>query len=228
MSSDEMKRKAALAALVHLPEAGVLGLGTGSTTRWFIEEVGRLVEAGRRFTAIPTSTASRSLAEKCGIPLLDDAGPWRVDVCVDGADEVSRELDLIKGGGGAHTREKIVNHAARVNVIIVDDSKLVERLGEKRAVPLEVLPFGLRTTLQALRAFGEPEVRLSGGTPLTSDSGNYIVDLATGPILDPHKLDQALHALPGIVETGLFIARADVVVVAATDGVRELRRSKAS
>ncbi len=224
MSSDEMKRKAALAALTHLPEAGILGLGTGSTTRHFIEAVGDLVRQGRRFSAVPTSRASRALAEQCGIPLLDEAGPWRIDVCVDGADEVSETLDLIKGGGGAHTREKIVNFASRLNVIIVDDSKLVKDLGETRKLPVEVLPFGHRTTLQALRALGEPEVRMKGESPILTDSGNYIVDLATGVIGEPGRLDQILRRLPGVVETGLFVARADIVVVAAEAGVRELRR----
>jgi ribose 5-phosphate isomerase A len=225
MSSDEMKRLAAHAALAHLPDSGVLGLGTGSTTRWFIEAVGELVKGGRSFTAVPTSQGSRALAEQCGIALLDDVGPWRIDVCVDGADEVSRELDLIKGGGGAHTREKIVNFAARKNVIIVDDSKLVECLGETRRVPIEVLPFGLRTTLQLLRALGEPEVRLTAPeTPFLTDSGNYVVDLATTAIGDPSRLDKLLHALPGVVETGLFIRRADVVIVAGASGITELRR----
>lgn len=224
MSSDEMKQLAARAALAHLPETGVLGLGTGSTTRWFIEAVGELVAQGRRFTAVPTSTASRALAERLGIPLLDDDGPWRIDVCVDGADEVSRELDLIKGGGGAHTREKIVNYAARSNVIIVDESKLVEHLGAKWAVPVEVLPFGIQTTLQALRALGEPSIRASEGKPFMTDSGNYIVDLATGAIADPSRLDRLVRTLPGVVETGLFIRRADIVVVAGASGVTELRR----
>jgi ribose 5-phosphate isomerase A len=224
MSSDEMKRAAALAALKHLPEMGVLGLGTGSTTRWFIEAVGELVRGGRTFSCVPTSTASRELAVKCQIPLLDDAGPWQIDVCVDGADEVSRELDLIKGGGGAHTREKIVNQAAKQNVIIVDDSKLVERLGQTRKVPVEVLPFGFKTTLAALAKLGRPELRLQGGGAFMSDSGNYIVDLATGPIADAAGLDRELRALPGIVETGLFIGRADVVVVARPTGVTELVR----
>ncbi len=226
MSSDEMKSAAALAALRYLPQAGVLGLGTGSTTRFFIEAVAKLVREGRKFSCVPTSRASRELAEQSGIPLLDDAGPWQIDVCVDGADEVSRELDLIKGGGGAHTREKIVNFAARLNVIIVDDSKLVEHLGEKRKLPVEVLPFGLHTTLQALRALGEPELRKLEGAPLRSDSGNYIVDLATGPIAEPRHLDQILRRVPGIVETGLFVTRADIVIVAAETGVRELRREK--
>src|SRR5688500_6411196 len=152
MSSDEMKRKSALAALAHVPEQGVLGLGTGSTTRFFIEAVGELVRAGRQLQALPTSVASRALAGQCGIPLLDDAGPWRIDVCVDGADEVSSQLYLIKGGGGAHTREKIVNFASRLNVIIVDETKLVEHLGQTRRLPIEVLPFGHHTTLQSLRA----------------------------------------------------------------------------
>ena len=224
MSSDEMKKKAALAALVHLPASGVLGLGTGSTTRWFIEAVGELSRGGRQFTCVPTSTASRALAEQCGIPLLDDVGPWQIDVCVDGADEVSQALDLIKGGGGAHTREKIVNQAAQKNVIIVDESKLVGQLGETRKVPLEVLPFGLRTTLAALAAWGQPELRQVNASPVMSDSGNFIVDLATGPIVSPGGLDQALRGLPGVVETGLFVGRADVVVVAGKAGVRELLR----
>lgn len=233
MSSDDMKQQAARAALAYLPESGVLGLGTGSTTRWFIEAVGELCRAGRKFECVPTSTASRTLAEQCGIPLLDDVGPWRLDVCVDGADEVSQTLDLIKGGGGAHTREKIVNQAATKNVIIVDDSKLVTHLGETRKVPLEVLPFGLGTTLAALAQWGQPEVRRLSRTgdasqrqtePFMSDSGNFIVDLATGPIANPAELDAALRGLPGVVETGLFVGRADVVVVAGKAGVRELLR----
>jgi ribose 5-phosphate isomerase A len=224
MSPDEMKHAAAVAAVRHLPEAGVLGLGTGSTTRWFIEAVGELVLGGRKFSCVPTSTASRSLAERCRIPLLDDAGPWQIDVCVDGADEVNGALDLIKGGGGAHTREKIVNQAARKNVIIVDESKLVERLGQTRAVPVEVLTFGYKSTLQALSALGQPALRLVNGAPLMSDAGNYIVDLSTGPIEAPARLDQALRALPGVVETGLFVGRADVVIVARPGGISELAR----
>ena len=224
MSSDEMKSAAARAALGHLPAGGVLGLGTGSTTRFFIEAVGELVRGGRSFSCVPTSRASRALAERCGIPLLDDAGPWQLEICVDGADEVTPSLDLIKGGGGAHTREKIVNQAAKKNVIIVDESKLVARLGETRPVPLEVVRFGLKPTVAALAAWGQPGVRLRDGAPLMSDSGNFIVDLATGPIDDPAKLDSALRGLPGIVETGLFIGRADVVVVAGAQGIRELRR----
>ncbi|MDF3070737.1 MAG: ribose-5-phosphate isomerase [Polyangiaceae bacterium] len=224
MSSDEMKRQAARAALRHLPDEGVLGLGTGSTTRFFIEAVGELVRGGRAYTGVPTSIGSRRLAEACGIPLLTDDGPWPIDVCVDGADEVSPTLDLIKGGGGAHTREKVVSNAAKRNVIIVDETKLVARLGQTRKVPLEVLSFGYRTTLAALSPFGTPELRLVDGAPLRSDAGNFIVDLATGELAHPSQLDQALQALPGVVGTGLFLGRADVVVVAGSSGIRELAR----
>lgn len=222
MSEDDLKRNAAHAALDLLPEQGVLGLGTGSTTRWFIEAVGDLVRAGRQFVAVPTSRASRSLAQQAGIPLLEDAGPWQIELCVDGADEVSATLDLIKGGGGAHAREKIVNHAARRNVIIVDDSKLSTRLGEKRKVPVEVLPFGAKTTEAALAKLGKPQVRAQDGTPFQTDSGNLIYDLAVEPLAHPQQLDRLLHALPGVVETGLFLGRADVVLVAGERGVRKL------
>lgn len=224
MTQDDLKRKAAHAALDLLPAEGVLGLGTGSTTRWFIEAVGGLVRAGRKFVAVPTSRASRDLAQQVGIPLLDDEGPWQIDLCVDGADEVSATLDLIKGGGGAHAREKIVNHAARRNVIIVDESKLSTRLGEKRRVPVEVLPFGAKTTAAALARLGEPQLRAKDGTPFQTDSGNLIYDLGVEPLADPQALDRQLHALPGVVETGLFLGRADVVVVAGAAGVRRLTR----
>jgi len=224
MSDDEAKRRAARAALELLPESGVIGLGTGSTTRFFIEGVAELVRDGRRFTGVPTSQQSRALASQCGIPLLDDAGPWQIDFCVDGADEVSDTLDLIKGGGAAHTREKIVNFASAKNAIIVDASKISQRLGEKRAIPVEVLVFGHLTTLRALEHFGRPVLRLRDGAPLLTDSGNYIYDVAVAPVSDPSALDRELKRVPGVVETGLFCGRADWVIVAEAQGIRQLSR----
>lgn len=224
MIEDEAKQRAAEAALELLPESGVLGLGTGSTTRFFIEAVGRLVQAGRRFSGVPTSQQSRTLAARCGIPLLEDAGPWDIDLCVDGADEVSAELDLIKGGGGAHTREKVVNFASKQNVIIVDSSKLSARLGERRSIPVEVLVFAHLTTVRLLRHFGTPELRLQGGVPMLTDSGNYIYDVAVAPLSDPTTVDQAFRQVPGVVETGLFCQRADWVIVAEAQGIRRLSR----
>jgi ribose 5-phosphate isomerase A len=224
MSDDASKKRAALAALELLPEAGVLGLGTGSTTRFFIEAVGQLVREGRRFSCVPTSQQSRALAAEHGIPLLDDSGPWTIDLCVDGADEVSDALDLIKGGGAAHTREKIVNFASKKNAIIVDASKRSARLGEKWAVPVEVLTFAHLTTRQALSHLGQPTLRLRSGAPVITDSGNYIYDLAVAPLDVPAALDRELRSVPGVVETGLFCGRADWVIVAEAQGIRKLSR----
>ena len=160
-----MKRAAAEAAIRHLPDAGVVGLGTGSTAKIFIDLVGELVRSGRRLVGVPTSKASRTQAEKLGIPLLADEGPFVVDVCVDGADEVSDALDLVKGGGGALLREKVVNFASKKNVIIVDATKLSPRLGTTWAVPVEVAQFGHAATAAALARLGRPTLRRA---PLSS------------------------------------------------------------
>ena len=224
MSEDETKKRAAEAALELLPDSGVIGLGTGSTTRFFIEAVGELVRQGRNYSGVPTSQQSRILATQCGIPLLDDTGPWSIDLCVDGADEVSAELDLIKGGGGAHTREKVVNFAAKKNVIIVDESKLSRQLGERRAVPVEVLVFGHLTTARALSKLGAPVLRLKSGTAVITDSGNYIYDVAVPPFADAVRVDQTFRQVPGVVETGLFCGRADWVIVAEAREIRRLSR----
>jgi ribose 5-phosphate isomerase A len=221
---DDPKRAAARAALEELPAEGLVGLGTGSTARLFVEELAALVQAGRKLVGLPTSKSTRAQAESLGIPLLRDEGPWELDVNVDGADEVSARLDLIKGGGAAHTREKIVNYASKRNVIIVDESKLSTRLGEKWPVPIEILTFAMGTTRTHLARLGKPVVRLKDGSPVRTDAGNLIVDLTTGPIDDPSALDRALRSIPGVVETGLFVARADVVLVAGPGGVRRLRR----
>ncbi len=224
MTPEESKRLAALAALAELPERGLLGLGTGSTARLFIEELGALVRAGREFRAVATSEASRAQAEALGIALLPESGPWELDLTVDGADEVDPRLDLIKGGGGAHLREKMVNYASKRNVIIVDESKLSPVLGTRWSVPVEVVLFALEVTARHLGAFGKPVLRTRGGAPVRTDSGNLIYDLACGPIADPRALDLALHAVPGVVETGLFIGRADLVIVAGAGGVRRMTR----
>ncbi|MFO0676469.1 MAG: ribose-5-phosphate isomerase RpiA [Polyangiaceae bacterium] len=228
--SDEAKRMAADAALLELPQGGTLGLGTGSTAKLFIDGVGRLVAEGRTFVAIPTSKASRTQASNLGIALLEDDGPWDVDVTVDGADEVDANLNLIKGGGAAHAREKIVNFASKRNVIIVDGSKMSTKLGEKWPIPLEVSTFGHGATAARLAAFGTPVLRVKDGVPVRTDAGNYVYDLKVPPMDDPGAMDRTLRAVPGVVETGLFVGRADVVLVAETEGgqarVRKLERKR--
>lgn len=224
MDLEEAKRLAAEQALRHLPESGIVGLGTGSTAKYFIEGVARAVQAGRQLVGVPTSSASRRLATTLGIPLLADSGPWNIDVSVDGADEVSVTLDLIKGGGGAHTHEKIVNHASKLNVIVVDESKLSDLLGEKWAIPIEVLRFAHLTTKELLKFFGSPTLREKDGNPVITDSGNLLYDLAVTPLADPSALEPKLGAIPGVVDTGLFVGRTDLLIVAGPNGVRELRR----
>jgi ribose 5-phosphate isomerase A len=224
MSRDECKRKAARSAAADLPPSGVIGLGSGSTARLFIIEVGALVGAGRDFRGVPTSEASRRDAESVGIPLLPDAGPWDIDVTIDGADEVDADLNLIKGGGAAHTREKIVNFASKRNVIIVDDGKISRRLGEKWPIPVEVLQFAHLSTARALSRIGRPVLRIRDGAPVLTDTGSFVYDVHTGPISDPAAVDRALRDIPGVVETGLFIGRADEVIVADENDVRRLTR----
>jgi ribose 5-phosphate isomerase A len=154
--------------------------------------------------------------------LLSDTGPWEIAVTVDGADEVDVALNLIKGGGAAHAREKIVNHASRRNIIIVDASKLSRNLGEKWPVPIEVLRFAHLTTAEALGRLGRPVLRTKDGLAVTTDAGNLVYDLFVGPIPDPAALDCAIAAVPGVVETGLFVGRADLVIVADASGIRKL------
>ncbi len=225
MSVNQRKLEAARAALEQLPAEGVIGLGSGSTSKLFIDEVGKLVREGRRLTGVPTSEASRAQAKALGIPLLGDTGPWKIDVCVDGADEVSRELDVIKGGGGCHTREKIINNASAMNIIIVDDTKLSKHLGDKWPIPVEVLRFGEQTTKALLEQLGPTSLRLKDGQPWITDSGNLIYDVATGTVSDPAALDAELQSIPGVVDTGLFVGRADVVIVAGAGGIDVLRAS---
>jgi ribose 5-phosphate isomerase A len=220
----EAKLAAARAALAELPPEGVIGLGSGSTAKLFVDEVGARVNAGARYRGVTTSEGTRKQAEALGIPLLSDDEPWDIEVCVDGADEVDARLDLIKGGGGAQTREKIVSHASKKKIIIVDGTKLSTRLGEKWAVPIEVLRFGHAQTRACLSAFGEVSVRHKDGKPFFTDAGNYVFDVRTGPIDDAAALDRALRAVPGVVETGLFVGRTDVVLVAEPGGVRRIVR----
>lgn len=226
MDQNEAKLLAARAALEYLPKQGVIGLGSGSTAKLFIDGVGELVKQGRALTGVATSSFSRTQAESLGIPLLGDAEPWPIEVCVDGADQVSPKLDLIKGGGGCHTREKIVNAAAKFNIIIVDESKMVESLGDGFPVPVEVFRFGHLNAVAKLAKYGKPVLRLVRGEPFITDEGAYIYDLHTGAIANPRKLEKKLRRIPGVVDTGLFLKRADLVLVAGPNGVRKVERAQ--
>jgi ribose 5-phosphate isomerase A len=226
MDQDEAKKVSARAAIEELPPQGVIGLGSGSTAKLFVDEVGARVKAGATYRGVPTSQGTRAQAQALGIPLLGDEDPWDlIAVTVDGADEVSESLDLIKGGGGALTREKIVNASSRRNVIIVDESKMKKRLGETWSVPVEVLRFGFFGTCERLGRIGAIKQRVKDGAVFITDAGNYIVDVKTGPMDDAALIDREMRSIPGVVETGLFIQRADLVIVAGPNGIRKLSPS---
>jgi ribose 5-phosphate isomerase A len=227
---DELKRAAAEAAVELVQDGMVVGLGTGSTAAFAVEALARRHRQGLRFVAIPTSERTAAQAAAGGIPLTSFAEHRRIDLTIDGADEVERgTLNLIKGLGGALLREKIVAAASRHLAIIVDVSKLVDRLGTRAPVPVEVVEFGWEATQAALEVLGA-SVRLrrsAAGEPFVTDSGNRILDCSFGPIADPARLEERIGRVVGVVESGLFISRADPVFVADAAGVHRLDSPRA-
>jgi ribose 5-phosphate isomerase A len=228
-SRDELKRNAAEAALAYVKPGMVLGLGTGSTARHFLAGVARLVANGMDLKGVPTSLATAEEAKRLGIPLTSLEESFWLDLTVDGADEVDPKLDLIKGMGGALFREKIVAAASKKFVVIVDDSKLVRRLGRKTPLPVEVHPFGWKNASAALEGLGaKVELRKEGGEPFRTDNGNHILDAHFGPIRGPVKLAARISGIPGVVGHGLFLKMAHAVVVASQMGVRTLEPTRTS
>jgi ribose 5-phosphate isomerase A len=211
--SDDLKLQAALAALEEIRDGMIVGLGSGSTASIFIRELGK---AGRRVLGIPTSEESRRIAEGVGVRLTTFNDHPVIDVTVDGADEVSPELHLTKGLGGALVREKIVAHSSTRVVIIVDESKLVEKLGSKTVIPVEVIPLAVPRILLQLK---NVTVRQKNGRPFVSDNGNNILDWKSGPIEDPAALEKELKTMTGVVDSGIFANVANVVIVAGSSGI---------
>ena len=213
----ELKRKAAEKAVEYVEDGMTLGLGTGSTTFFAIEAIGSLVKKGYDLRGVPTSVASEEQARKCGIPLVSLDEVDRIDLTIDGADEVDGELNLIKGMGGALLREKIVAYASKQEIIIVDEAKLVKMLGTRSPLPIEVTRFGHALTARNIRSLGcVPELK-GGDHPFISDNGNFIYNCRFQRIDDPAALDRMLKNIPGVVETGLFLGLATRAVVAYPD-----------
>jgi ribose 5-phosphate isomerase A len=223
--NDDERRRAAEAALGEVRPSMKLGLGTGRTAEHFVRLLGERVRAGLKVVGVPTSERTARLAEAEGVPLTTlDADPV-LDLAVDGADEIDPRLRLIKGAGGALLREKIVAAAARRMIVIADDGKRVETLG-KSPLPVEVIPFGatparlaIERVLGRLGLSGPIALRMAGGTPFRTDSGNHILDVSIGRIPDPERLAHEIDAIPGTVEHGLFIGLASAAVVGRGDGV---------
>jgi ribose 5-phosphate isomerase A len=227
---DALKRAAAEAAVELVQDGMVVGLGTGSTAYFAVEALAQRHRQGLRFLGIPTSERTAAHATAAGIPLTSFAGHRLIDLTIDGADEVERgTLNLIKGLGGALLREKIVAAASQRLAVIVDGEKLVDRLGTRTPVPIEVVAFGLEATQAALEALGSTaRLRLSAaGEPFVTDSGNRILDCSFGVIADPARLEERIKRVVGVVECGLFIGRADPVFVAEHAGVHRFDSARA-
>jgi ribose 5-phosphate isomerase A len=228
---DALKRQAAARALEDVRDGMKLGLGTGSTAKHFVELLGEKVKGGLRVVGVPTSEATRAQAQAVGVPLttLDEID--HLDLTVDGADEIDPQFNLIKGGGGALLREKIVASASDRMIVIADDSKWVEPLG-RFPLPIEVVPFGLAATQRAIAdAFvqagvsGQMVVRKGkDGHVFVTDGGHWIVDARLGEIQDAPRLAGLLSVIPGVVEHGLFIGLASTAILAGAQGIRVIER----
>ena len=226
-TTEPEKRAAARAALEEVTSGMRMGLGTGSTVRHFLEGLARAIEEGsiRDVAGVPTSRDTEDRCKALGIPLLELEEGTELDLAVDGADEISPRLDLVKGLGGALLREKIVAQAARRFVIIADAGKLVSGLGEKTPIPVEVAPFGWRAHFPYFRAMGaRPEPRSGDGDaaaslPATSDNGNYLIDLHfPSGVPDPAEMEERLQRRSGVVESGFFLGMAQRAYVAEPGG----------
>jgi len=235
MDIDSQKRAAAARALQFVEPGMRLGLGTGSTARHFVELLAERVRGGLRIVAVPTSEATRRDAQRLGVPLTTLEETPALDLTVDGADEIAPDLSLIKGGGGALLREKIVASASARMVVIADASKWVAMLG-RFPLPIEVVPFGLTATRAAIEAAaaaahcpGPASLRqAAGGQPFVTDCGHWILDAALGRIADPGALADRLARIPGVVEHGLFIGLAQTAVLAGPERVRVVAQPAAN
>jgi ribose 5-phosphate isomerase A len=224
---EDAKKRVALEAVKHVEDGFVIGLGSGSTAAYVIEEIGRLIrQDGLHVLGVPSSSQAMMVAVRSGVPLTTlDEHPV-LDLDIDGADEVDKKLNMIKGGGGALTREKVVASAAKQVVIVADETKLVETLGAFK-VPVEVLPFALATATAEIKELnGKPLLRESNGKvgAVVTDNGNYIVDVDFGAIDDAEELNRRLKLIPGVIETGLFIGMADIVYLCKADGIVRLEK----
>jgi ribose 5-phosphate isomerase A len=216
---EAQKQAAAERALELVKPGTIIGLGTGSTARYFIDALARKVRNGLKIQAVVTSVESRIQAETGGIPLTEGVD-GSLDLAVDGADEIDPAVNCVKGRGGALLREKIVAHASRRFVLIADESKLVGRLG-RGPVPIEVLPFLWEATSRSIESLGgRPELRMAAGEPFKTDNGNLVLDTSFGAV--DAGLGVALHAIPGVIEHGLFFGMARAAIVGSAAGIRIL------
>lgn len=218
---DTFKRAAALKAVDYVKDGMVVGLGTGSTAKHMVIALGEKVRAGMTLRGVPTSQETATLAKQYGITLIDQDNRWVIDVAIDGADQVDPAFNLIKGGGGALLKEKIVAASAKQFIVLVDYTKRVPVLGGSFPLPIEVVPFGWGSTARDIESLTKSRVvlRERNHVPFRTESGNLIVDVHIARIDRPQELEIALNHIPGVVETGLFIGRTDILIVGTPDGI---------
>jgi len=226
---DQLKKAAALQAIEFVRAGMVVGLGTGSTAKHMIMALGDKVRAGLKLRGVPTSQETAALARQAGIPLIDAESRWEIDVAIDGADQVDPHFNLIKGGGGALLKEKIVAASSKQFIVVVDHTKQVPVLGGSFPLPIEVIPFGWGSTAREIEALTGSRVvlRERHGVPFKTESGNVIVDVHIDRISHPGELEIALNRIPGVVETGIFVGRTNILVVGTPQGVHILHASQA-
>lgn len=227
-----MKQEVGKAAANRVQSGMIVGLGTGSTTAYAIEFIGNRLKSGelKDITGIPTSFQAEVLAKQHGVPLTTLDAVDHIDIAIDGADEVDPQKNLIKGGGAAHTREKVVDAFADQFIVVVDSGKLVEKLGSTFLLPVEVIPMALSPVMQAIKKLGgTPELRegIRKAGPVITDQGNFVIDVKFNTIDNPAELERSLNNLPGVLENGLFVGVADLILVGEVkDGqpiVREIQ-----
>jgi len=225
---EQAKKRAAIEAAKLVKDGFVVGLGSGSTVAYAVKEIGRRIQRENlQILGVPTSHQALMLAVESGIPLTTLNEHPQLDLAIDGADQIDKDLNLIKGMGAALTREKIVASAAKKFAIVADETKIVETLGINQPVPIETLPFALPTVISRIRKIGgKPALRQAKGKvgPVITDNGNFIIDADFASITAPKELNLQLKLIPGVIETGLFIEMADVVYVGTKTSVQRLRR----
>jgi ribose 5-phosphate isomerase A len=223
LEQEEMKKLAAEKAVKYVKDGMIVGLGTGSTTEYALKKLGELIKDGLNIKGIPTSMHTRKIAKEQNIPLTTLEENPEIDLTIDGADEVDSHLNVIKGGGGALTREKIIAYHSKKEIIIVDDSKVVKALGIDCPLPVEVVKFGWQSTKKALEKFGcTVELRKIMNEPYITDNSNYILDCDFERIAEPEQLEKDINSIPGVVENGLFIGLVDEAIVGSKQGIKTL------
>jgi len=225
---EDAKKRAALEAVKHVKNGYVIGLGSGSTAAYAIREIGKIIQQKNwHIFGVPTSHQAFLLAVDCGIPITTLNEHPRLDMTLDGADQIDKDLNMVKGMGGALTREKIVASASKHNVIVADKTKLVEKLGTNHPVPVEVLPFAITTVMSRIRDLGGKPVLRHGegkGRPVVTDDGNFILDVNFVSIKSLSQLNTQLKLIPGVIETGFFLDMAHIAYIGGSSSVQKIER----